>query len=156
MRFRDLHPNYPIFVLNKQNMTILQGKVINRGFPYTDRTNLTQQKMLIDFTIEVDGKTATYAIPEDLSVTYANSLVIAPEKANFTGELEATITSADQVIASVPKLEEDRDKAKQLLSEISPTYKGKQETDERLGKLESTMGELKGMVEKLVKSLGDK
>nr|DAH23874.1 MAG TPA: hypothetical protein [Bacteriophage sp.] len=36
--------------------------------------------MVIDVTIESNGKTATYTIPENLSVTYAGDIVLSTDK----------------------------------------------------------------------------
>lgn len=154
MQFRDVQQNYPIFILDKQELTVKQGKVMTKGFPYPDRNNITQAKMVIDFSIELDGKTAIYTIPDDLSVTYAGNLVISPEKGNIINEIEAIKNTAEQVINSVDAQKEKYEKASKLLAELNPAYRDKKETEDRLNKLESSIGDIKSMMSKLMESLG--
>lgn len=71
---RDVKQNYSVYILNKQDITITDGKVISVGFPHLDLSTkpaMGQSQMVVDVTIEANSKTATYSIPENLSVTYA-------------------------------------------------------------------------------------
>lgn len=161
MQFRDVQQNYPVFILDKQALTVKQGKVMSKGFPYPDRNNLVQAnlgptKMMVDIGIEVDGKTAVYAIPDELSVTYAGNLIISVDKAGIVNEIEAIRNTAEQVINSIDAQKERFNKASGLLSELNPEYKAKRETEDRLNKLEGSLDDLKAMMSKLVNALGDK
>ena len=50
--------------------------------------------MVIDVTIESNGKTATYTIPENLSVTYAGDIVLSTDKQGLIAALKTTTTAA--------------------------------------------------------------
>jgi len=41
MLFKDLNPNYPIFVFNKTDVAVQEGKVINKGLPHFDMLHNT-------------------------------------------------------------------------------------------------------------------
>lgn len=72
MAFKDVKQNYSVYILNKQDITITDGKVISVGFPHLDlntKPTMGQSQMVVDVTIEANSKTATYSIPENLSVT---------------------------------------------------------------------------------------
>lgn len=155
MQFKDIQQNYPVFIFNKAELKVYQGKVVNKGFPYPDRNNLAQAKSVIDFTIEVDGKTAVYTIPDDLSITYANNLVLSPDKASIINEVEALKGSSEQILSSVDRHKEIVEKTSALLAQLNPAYRDKKETDSRLSTLEASVKDIKGMIEKLVNSLGD-
>lgn len=157
MQFRDVQPNYPVFILDKQELTVKQGKVVTKGFPHPDLTSITSpSKTLIDFGIELDGKTAVYTIPDDLSVTYAGNLVLSPDKTNIINEIEAIKNTAEQIINSVDAQKEKYEKASALLAELNPVYRDKKETENRLTKLESSIDDIKSMMSKLMESLGGK
>lgn len=77
MIFKDIKQNYPVYILDKQELTISQGKVLSVGFPRTDllqRPTTIPAQTVIDITIENGDKQATYTIPENLSITYAGNV----------------------------------------------------------------------------------
>ena len=104
--------------------------------------------MIVDVTIEANGKMATYAIPESHSVTYAGHLVLSTEKSGLTSEVEAQKANAEQVLASASKAQNIIDKAPSLLAELNPMYKEKQETEQRFDKIEGSIGEMKELMKK--------
>ena len=155
--FKDLKNNYPVYILNKQDMTLTQGVATGVGFPRVPMNYKPgQANMVVDVTIMAEGKTATYEIPDNLSVTFANNLVLSTEKAGLINEVEAIRSTAEQIINSYDSQKERFDKASSLLSELSPTFKDQKQTGERLDKMESSITEMKSMMEKLMSALGDK
>ena len=153
--FKDLKNNCPVYILDKQNMSIITGTVTEVGFPRVP-TNYKpgQNTMVVDVTISAEGKSATYEIPESLSVTYANNFVLATDTAGLVPDIEAIKNMADQVIKSYDSQKERYDKACSLLMEVKPEYKEKKETENRLSKMEGSIAEIKSMMEKFMESLG--
>lgn len=144
MLFKDLKTNYPIFILNKQEVSLVQGRVVSVSFPRMDiNQSINKTEMVVDVSIEVDGKTATYVIPESLSVTYANNLIISTDKQGLLNEVEAMKNNAEQVIASVDRQKEILEKSNALLSELSPIYKDKREADKRFSQIEDSVKEVR-------------
>ena len=144
MLFKDLKTNYPIFILNKQEVSLVQGRVVSVSFPRMDiNQSINKTEMVVDVSIEVDGKTATYVIPESLSVTYANNLIISPDKQGLLNEVEAMKNNAEQVIASVDRQKEILEKSNALLSELNPVYKDKREADKRFSQIEDSVKEVR-------------
>ena len=58
--------------------------------------------------------------------------------------------SAQQILNSVDKQKEILAKADQLLSELNPVYKEKQETDQRFTNIENSISEMKDMFSKFL------
>ena len=144
MLFKDLKTNYPIFILNKQEVSLVQGRVVSVSFPRMDiNQSINKTDMVVDVSIEVDGKTATYVIPESLSVTYANNLIISTDKQGLLNEVEAMKNNAEQVIASVDRQKEILEKSNALLSELNPIYKDKREADKRFSQIEDSVKEVR-------------
>lgn len=156
MIFRDIKQGYPVYILNKLELTISQGKVASAGFPRLDTNPMTgKTEMVVDVTVDDgSGKTGSYVIPEGLSVTYAGDLVLSTEKSGLSGEVEAMRSAAEQALASVDRQREIVDKAGALLSELNPAYREKAENDRRFDALEGSVGELKGLVRSLIDKMG--
>ena len=155
--FKDLKNNCPVYILNKQDMSLTTGIVTSVGFPRVPTTYKPgQNTMVVDIAITADDKTATYEIPENLSVTYANNFVLTTEKVGLAPDIEAIKNTADQIIKSYDSQKERYDKACSLLMDVKPEYKEKKETEDRLNKMEGSITEIKSMMEKLMDSLGGK
>ena len=106
MAFKDVKQNYSVYILNKQDISITDGKVISVGFPHMDlnsKPSMGQSQMVVDVTIESNSKTATYTIPENLSVTYAGDIVLSTDKQGLIMEVESMKSTAEKILESVPK-----------------------------------------------------
>lgn len=153
MYFKDLKQNYPVYILDKQTLTLTQGKAVAVGFPRMEMNPAAGKSgMVVDVSIVADGKTANYVIPENLSVTYAGNLVLSVDRQGLAGEVESMKVTAEQAIASVEQQKQILEKSTTLLAELNPTYREKQETEQRLSKIEASMGELKDMLSRLLNS----
>lgn len=153
MYFKDLKQNYPVYILDKQTLTLTQGKAVAVGFPRMEMNPAAGKSgMVVDVSIVVDGKTANYVIPENLSVTYAGNLVLSVDRQGLAGEVESMKVTAEQAIASVEQQKQILEKSTTLLAELNPTYREKQETEQRFSKIEASMGELKDMLSRLLNS----
>ena len=152
IQFRDVKPNYPVWVLDKQKMTVTQGTVTSVGFPHMEMDPRTgSNRMVVDVTISLGDRAGTYNIPENLAVTYdmAGGLIIATEKQGLTSELEAMRNTAEQIIKSVDQQKEIMEKATVLLGELSPIHKGQQETEQRFKGLEDSVSGMKGDISEI-------
>lgn len=147
MIFKDIKQNYPVFMLDKQALTITQGKAIAVAFPRMDlNKNTAVTQMVVDVTIEAEGKTATYTIPENLSVTYAGNLVLSTDRQGLVNEVEAMKTAAEQALSSMERQKEILAKSSALLAELNPVFKEKQETEKRFGQIENSIHEIKDLL----------
>lgn len=145
MLFKDMKQNYPVFILNKEEMTVVEGKVKTVSFPRMD-TNRGITQMVVDVEIEADGKTATYAIPENLSVTYAGNLVLSTDGEGLLREIEARQAAAEQILASVDKQQTIIERAKALRAEYNPVFKEKQETEKKFKEIDKSISEMKDLM----------
>jgi len=109
--------------------------------------------MVVDVTIEADGKTAVYTIPENLAVTYAGNKVLSTDRDGLIREIEAMKNAAEQILSSVDHQKEIVDKSASLLAELNPIYKEKVQTEERFKRLEGAVSDIKGMFSELMKEM---
>lgn len=145
MQFKDIQQGYTVHILNKQDMTYIQGKVTGNTFPRMETINGKAQ-MVVDVNIEVDGKTATYTIPESLSVTFAGNLVLSTDREALSREVEAMKNNAEKRLANVDRDKKIVERASNLLAELNPIYKQKQDNEKRFGQIEGSITDLKEMM----------
>lgn len=149
MQFKDIKQNYPVYIFNKQDLSFIQGKATQVSFPRVEMNQKTgKTEMVVDITIEINGKTTSYVIPENLSVTYAGNLILSTDKAGLANEIEAMKTTAEQILASVDHQKEILEKSSSILAQLNPVYKEKQETEQRFGKIESSIERMEELMKK--------
>lgn len=153
MLFKDLKQNYPVHIFDKQNVEYIQGKVTSVSLPRMQMPNMNSlnNSMVVDITIDAGGRSATYTIPEGLSVTYAGNLVLSVEVDGVLKEIEAMKNTAEQVLNSVEKQKEIKKKTCELLVELNPVYKEKKDTEERFNKIETSVSEMKNMLSNFIR-----
>jgi len=149
MQFKDLQQNSTIFILDKAALSVKKGKVLSKGLPHMVGT----PTMVIDIKIDSDGKTALYQFPETSSLSYSGDLVIATDPSLLVSEVEVMKASAEDVLASIDRQKEIVEKTDILLAELNPLFKERRATEERFGKIESSISGLAAAIEKLVNGL---
>lgn len=154
MLFKDIKQNYPVYILDKQDLSFVQGKVQSVSFPHMDNTNPSMMgKTVIDVVIDAGGKSATYSMPENMSIVYAGNLVLSTDKEGISREVEAMKSNAEQAIAGIDRQKMIVEKSTKLLTELNPAFKEKQENEQRLTKIESSIAEMKEMFAGFMKEL---
>ena len=162
MQFKDLKQNYPVYILDKEKVSFITGKVLSVSFPHIDNSNpMSMGKTVVDVVIEADGKTATYAIPENMSIASANNIVLSTDRDGLCREVEAMKNNAELIINSVDRQHEIIKKSKELLAELNPVFKEKQQYEQRMTNMEksieglqdmkSSVEELKAMMQNFIK-----
>lgn len=152
MLFRDLKAGYPIYIFDRGEVKVSQGKVVDRGVPRLDpRCGTTD--MVVDVTIEHDGQTKTYTFKETTDVGYINNLVISIGRECILHEVEVMKTQSEQALAQVETHKSNVEKCTEILANLNPALKEKQETEARFSKLENSMSEMMNMMKGLVKEL---
>ena len=149
LAFKDIKQNYPVHIFDKNEFRYIQGKATAVSFPKIEvNPESGKPEMMVSVTIEAEGKTATYAIPENLSVSFANGFVFATDKSLLLGEAKAVKANAEQIIASVPKAQKIIDDSASVFAELDSSFKEKQETEQRFGKLEKSISSMEELMKK--------
>jgi hypothetical protein len=155
--FKDSKAGYPVYMLDKESMHVQEGRIVNVGQPYIEPAKPGQMapsmQRIVDVTVEADGKTLTYAIPEMLSVTYAGNMVISTEREDVVREVKAVRQHSVSVIECVDRHKSILEKCDTILAELDVEYKEKRERDSRMDRLEDGLNTVKEMVETLVNGI---
>lgn len=118
--------------------------------------------LIVDIDLNIEGKTVSYSIPENLDITYTNTgLVLATDPNKLINEVNILHQEAKDQLAKNEYYENIINKTPDLLAELNPQLKEKQETDRRLNLIESSMSTMQSdiskitsIVEKLANQLG--
>ena len=135
-------------------MVLQQGRVTATS-PHVNNTYNTMAagQMMRDIAIEVDGKNATYTIPENLSVTFAGSIVLATSQQGLSSEIERMKSEAEQALAMMEHHKMVIERSSGLLAELNPHVREKLENERRFKSIESDMSGIKTMMQQLLDKL---
>lgn len=160
MQFKDIKQGQPVFILDKSEMAINQGKVINNVYHVDSNNNnygsvFTQQSNTIyrDVTIEIGGKSSVYVIPELLETTKAGNIVLSTSSEALIKEVNAICNDAKEKLANRDYYQMVVDKTPELLVTLNPALKKEQETETRLKAVEGSVQEVKDLVKTLAEKL---
>ena len=152
MQFKDLKQNYPVYILDKEKISFFTGKVLSVSFPHIDNSNpMSMGKTVVDVVIEANGKTATYAIPENMSIASANNIVLSTDRNGLCREVEAMKSNAELALKSIDHHREVLAKSESLLAELNPAFKEKQQYEQRMANMEKSIEGLKDMMQNFIK-----
>lgn len=151
MTFKELKQGYPVYILDKEKLTVKQGKVVNASFPRIDNQPSGRQ-MVVDVTIDANGKNAVYTMPEDSAVVYANNLVLSTDQHCLTVEVEKMKADAERILSTVDMQKEIVEVADDLLAQLNPSFREKRETEQRFEKIESRLDKLITLMEQKSRS----
>ena len=150
MTFKELKEQSPIYVLDKSLVTVTQGKVT--GIKPGKTNPQVLGGFILEVTIEYNGVTQVFAIPDHLSITYTgNNLILSVDQKGLIPELDKIISDNENIVNNLEGIKAGIIKAKNLKMELDPSYKEKQQTEERLTRLEGSITEIKDMLQQLIK-----
>lgn len=150
MNFKELRGGLSVHVLDKGNMTYHVGKVVNCGAPRYPMPNNSTMKnpanfipqMIVDLTLEIDGKTTTYELPCDQSAHANGNTLFATDKQSILNELHATQRECEEYFAQYDRRKKMREDVSNLIAELDTEFKEKKEMGDRIAKLETNFDKL--------------
>lgn len=158
MLLKDCQKGYPIFILNRNEINACQGKIIDVSRPHFDNRNPTSTSMVIDVTVEIDGKQTSFVMPESANVAYTDSLVISCDRTDIMREVEVICSRNEEELKQTAVREKTVQKCKAIIEEWNPAIRQQREADERMSKMEREMGQMRTDVndkfERIMQKLG--
>ena len=153
MQFKDLKTGYPVYLFDRDAVSVTPAKVVEVTPPHFDNHYGNPTEMVVDLKIEVDGKIRTYTFKDGTEVGYLNNLVIATSCEGFLREVGALKMQSEQFLAKKETYEDNIKKCNEIYAKYSPEFKQKQENEERFNSLESSVKSIQDMVQNLIKEL---
>lgn len=159
MQFKDIKQGQTVFILDKSEMKLNQGKVINNTYHVESGNSFgsvfTQQSNTVcrDITIESNNKSNVYVIPELLETTKAGNIILSTSPEALIKEINILCDDAKEKLANRDYYQMIIDKTPDLLITLNPALKKEQETEIRLKAVEGSVSEIKDLVKTLVDKL---
>lgn len=156
MLFKELKEGYPIYILHKDGeKRVSQGKVTNVSPSHmpTIPNVMNTMQMVVDITVDDNGCVRTYTMPDNLSVTYTDNLVLSTDKEGVIREVEVIKSKCEEELSRKDEYEKTVLECDNILKEWNPTFKEKKETEARFEKLETSVHDIKDMLSGLIKEL---
>ncbi len=153
--FKDLKPGFQVSLLDKSGKVprYYIGTIVDVSDPRIDERKqivpgqpLSYADLVIDLTVEFDGKTRTYTVPEQLNIATVASLTLACSAEPIANEVRAMLKHSQNIIESAPLHEEIAQECTNILEELQPAPAD----SKRLDKLEGKMDKMEGLLEQLV------
>lgn len=153
--FKDLKPGFQVSLLDKSGKVphYYIGTIVGVSEPRIDQMKqptfgqpMSYADRVIDLTVEFDGKTQTYTVPEQSNVASVAALTLACTAEPIANEVRAMLKHSQSVIDSVSHHEEVAKECANILEELQPAPAD----SKRLDKLEGKMDKMEGLLEKLV------
>lgn len=151
MLFKDTKQGYPVYLLDKEQVRATKGKVvsISQSRVQTPPTGTfgaspLTASLVVDVTIEADGQTKTYTIPEASAVTYAGQLVLSTDKDGILREVAAMKSASEEALAKADTHKSTIEHCNRIMEEWDTAFAEKRKTDERIAGIENavqTIGE---------------
>ena len=139
MAFKDLKIGGAFYIVNKDNLELRQVKITNVTAPHIENKINSLTQMVVDITVDVNGKPVTYVVPDNLSMTYCGQDMLTYDKTLLIDEIKAIKAINEQTVSMYQKASENVLKCDNLISELDDVYREKKANDERLAKLEKMM-----------------
>lgn len=167
--FKDLKPGLQMLILDKTAtpMKCHTGKVVKVSPPRVEMpkmdnpmqmgafSNLQFQDRVVDLTVEYDGKTSTFVVPENSNVAYGDAVTIACSEEPIVGEVKSRMKESADIVDSYEYHKANIEECRSILASLSPQYAETQEQDKRMTAMESDLAEIKGMIQSLMKKKGE-
>lgn len=153
MTFKELKSGYPVYLLDRNALRYEQGKVMAVGLPHADMQPGSYGKLLVDVTIQTDGKQNTYSVSDTEQTAYAGSLLITCNKECVVNEVRAINAQAEETLAKVETARKTVADCKTLLEELDTTFKDKQETERRFQKIDERFGGIEDKMDRILSAI---
>ncbi|MCH5332048.1 MAG: hypothetical protein J1E33_06565 [Alistipes sp.] len=163
--FKDFQSGFQVHILDKSGAvpSYKIGKVVSVSPPRLEQKPMMQGQManpmmftdrVIDLTVEHDGQTKTYVVPETGNVAPSAALTLACSTEPILNEVRAMLRTSTDIINSVDHHKEVVNKCESIMQEMNPTFAESKAQNERISMMEKsiadmtqTMGEIRQLLQ---------
>lgn len=145
--FSDLKKGFQVHTLDTNEVPKYAiGKVVAVSEPrYMQPTPGNYQSMqtrVVDLTVEIDGETKTYTVPESQNVAKAVGITLSTNIESIMNELNAVKRNSEEILESVDLNRRKIEACDKILEDVNPAFKQTREQDRKIAGIESQVREL--------------
>ena len=144
MTFKELRQGGWLHTFDKRTMQYTKARIESTSAPYFAPSG-GQVGKVIDITVNVDGKKATYVVNEDGRVNYLGDTTIAADGEQVKMEVEALRASAEDAVKNYEHNKELIERCTAILAEIDPRVAESSRLDRLEKMIEGIAAQLKGL-----------
>ena len=164
--FKDLKPGLQMLILDKSATPIKchSGKVVKVSMPRVEMpkadgsmpfSSFQMQDRVVDLTIEYDGKTSTFVVPENSNVAYGDAVTISCSEDAIISEVKSRMKESADIVDSYEFHKANIEECKSILAGLNPQYADTQEQDKRMTAMEEDIADIKDMIRSLRTTKGE-
>ena len=165
--FKDLKPGLQMLILDKSAvpMKCHAGKVVKVSAPRVEMLkadgtmpfppSFQMQDRVVDLTIEYEGKTQTFVVPENSNVAYGDAVTISCSDEPIISEVKSRMKESADIVDSYEFHKANIEECRSILATLSPQYADNQEQDKRMTAIEDDLADIKDMIRSLMKKKGE-
>lgn len=164
--FKDLKPGLSMLILDKSATPLKchTGKVVKVSMPRVELPKadspmpfpaFQMQDRVVDLTVEYDGKTNTFVVPENSNVAYGDAVTIACSDEPIVSEVKSRMKESADIVDSYEYHKANIEECKSILATLSPQYADNQHTEKRMSAIEDDLADIKDMIRSLMKKKGE-
>ena len=164
--FKDLKPGLQMLILDKSAtpMKCHSGKVVKVSLPRVEMpkmdgsipfSSFQMQDRVVDLTVEYDGKTQTFVVPESSNVAYGDAFTLACTEEPIVNEVKSKMKESADIVDSYEYHKANIEECKSILATISPQYAESKEQDKRMSALEGELAQIKSILLSIAKKKGE-
>ena len=140
------------------------GKVVKVSLPRVEMQkadgsmpfpSFQMQDRVVDLTIEYEGKTQTFVVPENSNVAYGDAVTIACSDEPIISEVKSRMKESADIVDSYEFHKANIEECRSILATLSPQYADNQEQDKRMTAIEDDLADIKDMIRSLMKKKGE-
>lgn len=149
MEFKNLKAGHEVFAVDLQKVEVYVGKVVDSPtLPHTDPKYGISQ-LVVDLTVDVNGKPTTYVLPADTDSAYPQNMVVTTSRDVVLRELKAKKSTSQQNLSMKDYHEECIVKCDKYIAMYDPAFREKQQIEERFAKIDKRQEEMMALLKKL-------
>ncbi len=152
MLFRDSKTGYPIYILDRKDVSVRTGKITHVSMPHFD-AKIGNSKMVVDIDVDIDGKATSYVFDDAGEVGYVGDYVITINRDAILREIERVKNQSDEALKMVEYHRDALAKCDKLMKDFSPEYRQSAENTERMNTLENKVDKLTDALTALVNKI---
>ena len=149
MAFQNLRNNHQIYILHKDDAPTLElGKVTHVSVPVPKYgTNSMYNDLVLDITVEVDGKTTNFQkLPANSEIAdFGNNVVIAISKEAMNSEVASMKQRSLDILNSIEQHQSIINGCDEILKVLNPEIAEKQRQEQENKALREEINSLKEM-----------
>ncbi len=145
--FSDLKKGFQVHALDTNGVPkYFIGKVVAVSEPrFNQQQPMTYnqpQSRVVDLTVEFDGETKTYTVPETQNVAKALGITLSTSIDAIMNELGAIKQNSQDIINSIEDHKAKIAACESIMEEVNPAFRQTREQDRKIEGIERRVGEM--------------